>query len=198
VAAALLVLWAASWTLVRAARRWLPSGWPYLWRQGLSNLHRPSNQTVTVVLAIGFGAFLLGTLVLVQFNLLQQLRLAGGPARPNLVLFDIQPDQLSAVRRELREAGLSSAAPVPIVPMRIASIKGRPVRAILSDTSGAGGGAGAWAFRREYRSTYRDTLVASERLEAGEWWPTGRRAGGQAGTRADGHAGRRARGQQRR
>ncbi len=179
VAAALLVLWAASWTLVRAARRWLPSGWPYLWRQGLSNLHRPSNQTVTVVLAIGFGAFLLGTLVLVQFNLLQQLRLAGGPARPNLVLFDIQPDQLSAVRRELRDAGLSSAAPVPIVPMRIASIKGRPVRAILSDTSGPGGGAGSWAFRREYRSTYRDTLVASERLEAGSWWQAGGRAPGQ-------------------
>jgi putative ABC transport system permease protein len=170
VAVALLVLWAASWALVRGARRWLPSGWPYLWRQGLSNLHRPSNQTVTVVLAIGFGAFLLGTLVLVQLNLLQQLRLTGGPARPNLVLFDIQPDQLSAIQRELREAGLSFAAPVPIVPMRIASVKGRPVRGILSDTSGTGAGSGSWAFRREYRSTYRDTLVASERLMAGRWW----------------------------
>ncbi len=170
VGVALLVLWAASWALVRSARRWLPPGWPYLWRQGLSNLHRPSNQTVTVVLAIGFGAFLLGTLVLVQLNLLQQLRLAGGPARPNLVLFDIQPDQLSAIQRELREAGLSSAAPVPIVPMRIASVKGRPVRGILSDTSETGPGSGSWAFRREYRSTYRDTLVASERLAAGRWW----------------------------
>ena len=69
-AVALLVLWAASWALVRAARRWLPGALPYLWRQGLSNLHRPSNQTVTVVLAIGFGAFLLGTLILVQLNLL--------------------------------------------------------------------------------------------------------------------------------
>jgi len=169
VAVALLVLWAASWALVRAARHWLPEGLPYLWRQGLSNLHRPSNQTVTVVLAIGFGAFLLGTLVLVQLNLLQQLRLSGGPARPNLVLFDIQPDQLSAVRRELREAGLTGAAPVPIVPMRIASVKGRAVRGILTDTSVAGV-SGAWAFRREYRSTFRDSLVGSERLAAGTWW----------------------------
>ena len=70
-AVALLVLWGASWALVRAARRWLPGGWPYVWRQGLANLHRPSNQTVTVVLAIGFGAFLLGTLFLVQSNLLR-------------------------------------------------------------------------------------------------------------------------------
>lgn len=170
VAVALLALWAASWALVRGARRWLPPGWPYLWRQGLSNLHRPSNQTVTVVLAIGFGAFLLGTLVLVQLNLLQQLRLTGGPARPNLVLFDIQPDQLSAVQRELRDAGLSSGEPVAIVPMRIASVKGRPVGGILSDTSETGAGSGSWAFRREYRSTYRDTLVPSERLAAGRWW----------------------------
>lgn len=182
VGSALLVLWGASWALVRAAKHRLPSGWPYLWRQGLSNLHRPANQTVTVVLAIGFGAFLLGTLVLVQLNLLQQLRLTGGPARPNLVLFDIQPDQLGAVRSELRDAGLPYAAPVPIVPMRIASVKGRPVGGILSDTSVTGAGAGSWAFRREYRSTYRDTLVASERLVAGSWWnERGRSAGPASG-----------------
>ncbi len=169
VGVALLLLYAASWALIRAARRWLPARWPYLWRQGLSNLHRPSNQTATVVLAIGFGAFLLGTLLLVQFNLLRQLRLTGGPARPNLVLFDIQSDQLPAVKRELRDAGLPSVGPVPIVPMRISSVKGRPVSRILADTTD-GGPANAWAFRREYRSTYRDTLVASERLLEGRWW----------------------------
>jgi putative ABC transport system permease protein len=139
---------------------------PYLWRQGLSNLHRPSNQTVTVVLAIGFGAFLLGTLILVQLNLLDQLRLTGGPARPNLVLFDIQPDQLPAVERALGDAGLSASDPVPIVPMRIASVKGRPVQRMLADTGQLAG----WALRREYRSTYRDSLVSSERLVAGAWW----------------------------
>ncbi len=180
IAAALLILWLASLGLTRAARRWLPPRWPYLWRQGLSNLHRPSNQTVTVVLAIGFGAFLLGTLLLVQFNLLRQLRLTGGPQRPNLVLFDIQRDQLVEVERALAEADLPSVGPVPIVPMRIASVKGRPVAGILRDTSKTGGDgpSGGWAFRREYRSTYRDTLVASERLVGGEWWPAGRRRRG--------------------
>ncbi len=176
-AVAVLVLWAAAWALVRGTRRWLPRGWPYTWRQGLSNLHRPANQTVTVVLAIGFGAFLLGTLILVQLNLLQQLRVRGGPLRPNLVLFDIQPDQLSAVRRELRDAGLPAAVAAPIVPMRIASVKGRPVRAMLGDTATTG----AWALRREFRSTYRDTVVASERLVSGRWWEPGARAGDRPG-----------------
>jgi putative ABC transport system permease protein len=171
VGVALLVLWSAAWWLIRVMRRWLPGSWPYVWRQGLSNLHRPANQTVTLVLAIGFGAFLLGTLYLVQYNLLSQLRLTGGPARPNLVMFDIQPDQLGAVEQELRNAGLPRNPATPIVPMRIRSVKGRPVTELLAGNPGQeqDGPSNAWVFRREYRSTYRDSVVGSERLVAGEW-----------------------------
>ena len=63
---ALLLLWLAAKALIGGVRRWFPSRLPYLWRQGLANLYRPANQTVTVVLALGFGAFLLATLYLVQ------------------------------------------------------------------------------------------------------------------------------------
>ena len=99
--------------------------------------------------------------------------ITGGPARPNLVLFDIQPDQLATVNRELAAGGLPGGrARSPIVPMRIQSIKGRPVtdRAGRHARLGADGEPGPrndWAVRREYRSTYRDTLVASERLVDG-------------------------------
>ena len=102
IAVALLVLWGAAWALAAAARKWAPARLPYVWRQGVANLQRPSNQTATIVLAIGFGAFLLGTLLLVQANLLRTLRLTGGPARPNLVLFDVQPDQRSRDRPAAR------------------------------------------------------------------------------------------------
>jgi putative ABC transport system permease protein len=175
VGVALLILWAAAWALIRGMRRWLPAGWPYVWRQGMANLHRPANQTVTLVLAIGFGAFLLGTLYLVQHNLLSQLRLTGGPARPNLVLFDIQPDQLPAVERELRESGLPRTQPTPIVPMRIRSVKGRPVSKLLAGSPGQerDGPSNSWVFRREYRSTYRDSVVASERVVEGKWSQAG-------------------------
>ena len=63
------------------------------------------------------------------------LRMTGGPARPNLVLFDIQPDQLPTVQRELAAAGYRALGPVPIVPMRIQSIKGRPVLIARADTA---------------------------------------------------------------
>ena len=89
-------------------------------------------------------------------------------------MFDIQPDQLPTLNRELAAAGYRAAAPAPIVPMRIQSIKGRPVLIARTDTldpaEGEPGPRNNWAVRREYRSTYRDTLVASERLIDGRWW----------------------------
>jgi putative ABC transport system permease protein len=175
----LIVLWGIAWALTRVLRRRLPMRLPYVWRQGLANLHRPANQTTTLILAIGFGVFLLGTLYLVQHNLLRQLRDTGGSGRPNLVLFDIQPDQMAGVDRELRGAGLPLIEPTPIVPMRIRSVKGRPVSDLLvSDSAKREGPSGAWALRREYRSTYRDTVVSSERVVAGTWSRT--RAGSPA------------------
>ena len=72
-----------------------------LTRPGLANLYRPAQQTVTVVLSLGFGAFLLSTLFLVQHNLLRDLRVGGPGERPNLVFFDIQADQREGVEAEL-------------------------------------------------------------------------------------------------
>ena len=183
VGAALLVLWLAAVALIKGLRRWFPRGLPYVWRQGLANLYRPANQTVAVVLALGFGAFLLGTVAIVQSNLLRDLSLDAGAGRPNLVLFDIQPDQREGLAAMLRESGLPVQPPVPIVPMRILSVKGRMVAEILADSAlrdEEGQPLGKWAFRREYRSTYRDTSVASEKVVVGEWW-AGQRGGWAAG-----------------
>src|SRR5688500_2120989 len=182
-AIALLALAAA--LLVRLARRRLPDGVPYGWRQGVANLHRPANQTTMVVLAIGFGAFLLSTLFLVQNSLLRELDVTDDArSRPNFVFFDIQSDQAAAVEATLRRSGVEPLPAVPLVPMRIASLRGRPVAAIAADTMPVADGDSAavqpanWALRREYRSTYRDTLVSSERLIGGEHWaPRPRGAG---------------------
>lgn len=170
-----VTLWLASLAMIRGLRRWFPSRWPYVWRQGLANLYRPGNQTVTVVLSLGFGAFLLSTLFLVQHNLLRDLNVAGVSARPNLAFLDIQPDQREGVVQQLRDAGVERVEAVAMIPMRVASIKGRPVvirppsetDSIPPDSLAVGAG---WAMRREYRSSYRDTLVDSEVLVEGAWW----------------------------
>lgn len=174
VAAGLLALVAAG--LVRLARL-APSRLPYTWRQGLANLHRPANQTASVILALGFGAFVLLTLFLTERSLLARFAIDTRPDRPDLVFFDIQPDQVEGVRQILTAGGATPGSFTPIVPMRIRALKGRPVTAIAADTSrrtaGSGPRPGSWALRREYRSTWRDTATASERVTDGRWWHLG-------------------------
>ncbi len=190
VGGALLMLWLAALGLTRGLRRWFPRGLPYVQRQGLANLYRPANQTVAVVLALGFGAFLLGALAVMQHTLLRQLSLDGGLGRPNLVFFDIQPEQRAGVAALIDSAGFPTQPPVPIVPMRLKAINGKLTSAIIAaadsarpDTtiarggprgprgrSGAQAGPERWALRREFRSTYRDTVVGSEKIVVGDWW----------------------------
>ena len=116
---AVLGLWLAALALVRGLRRWFPHGLAYVWRQGLANLYRPANQTVSVVLALGFGTFLLATLLLVEHNLLRALRVDGGSRRANMILFDIQPDQAAASTR--CSAGAASSPRRPCRSSRCAS-----------------------------------------------------------------------------
>jgi putative ABC transport system permease protein len=152
--------------LMGLARRLAP-GLPFAARQGVLNLRRPSNQTSTVILAIGFGAFLLATVLLVQHTLLRTLDVSSpSSANANMVFFDIQPSQLAGTDSLLRAEGVVASPPVAIVPMRIASVRGVAVSTLQADTLREG----RWALRREYRSTWRDTMVTSEKLVAGRWW----------------------------
>jgi putative ABC transport system permease protein len=61
---------------------------------------------------------------------------------------------------------------VPIVPMRIASLKGVSVNVKLAQAAaGAQPSGPGWLYRREFRSTYRKEKSPSEDLVAGAWWP---------------------------
>jgi putative ABC transport system permease protein len=166
VGAAFGLLSAAAKLLTVFTRKFFPDGWSYTWRQGLANLFRPHNQTLMMMLAIGFGAFLIATLYLTQHTLLRQVSLTGADQQPNLVFFDIQPDQQAEVAALIRAEGLPVIQQVPIVTMRLEQINGKNVRELQKDsTSGISG----WALRREYRSSYRDSLNDNETLIAGKF-----------------------------
>jgi putative ABC transport system permease protein len=181
-AAGTLLLAATAWALMRVTRRFFPHRAPYVARQGIANLFRPRNQTLSVTLALGFGVFLLGTVYVVQRTLLTQFRVDARPDRPNLVLFDIQTDQRDGVRSLLVGSRITVLQETPIVPARLYAINGRTVDQILN--SPGAHRYERWALRREYRHTYRDTVVATEELVAGRWFgKTG--AAGQRGSGAD-------------
>lgn len=149
--------------VVWATRRFFPSSWSYIWRQGLANLFRPNNQTTMLVLSLGLGAFAIGTLFGIQRTLLGQLELSEARRLPNMVLFDIQSDEIAPVTDIVREQELPVLDSVPVVTMRLASVNGRSVSAMQADSTAT------WAHRREYRVTWRDRLTESETLAAGEF-----------------------------
>ena len=159
------LLWLVAKGITILARRFFPTSWPYPWRQGFSNLFRPNNQTVILMLSLGLGTFLIVTLFLVQQILLKQIEIAGGEGRPNLVFFDIQPGQLADVSDRVREKGLPVIEEVPIISMRITHVNGRSLDAIRQDSIR---NEYTWAHGREYQSTYRGHLVESESLIEGE------------------------------
>jgi putative ABC transport system permease protein len=172
IASALALLGLASWLAVRAARLLRPGGGAYTLRQGMANLHRPGNQTSAAVLALGFGVFLMATLLLAQDNVLRPLQ--AGEARANLLLWDVQEDQQAGAAELLRGRGHEVVQEAPIVPMRVAAINGVRVRGTRGGDAappppGEQAPAG-WATRREYRSTYRAETVDSERIVEGRWW----------------------------
>jgi putative ABC transport system permease protein len=154
--------------LVLAVRRWTPRSLPFAWRQGLANLHRPNNRTTLLLLSLGLGTFVLLTLYLTQGMLIRQVLSEGGSGRPNAVFFDIQPDQRDGVRALLAAQGVPLLDEAPIVTMRLAGLKGRSIDEWLADTNRS---VARWALRREYRSTWRDTLTDAESLVAGVWHP---------------------------
>ncbi|MGH7658480.1 MAG: ABC transporter permease, partial [Gemmatimonadales bacterium] len=109
------------------------------------------------------------TLFLVQANLLREFEMGAG-IRANVILFGIQPEQRAGIDSLLRSADLPVSPAVPIVPMRIERLKDRSAADWLADTTrGEESGPERWAVRREYRSTWRDTLVRSERPGGGYW-----------------------------
>ncbi|QJR34662.1 ABC transporter permease [Gemmatimonas groenlandica] len=164
---AVLVLWVAATLLIAAARRSTRPSWPFELRQGIANLHRPANQTRAVTLALGFGAFLLSTVYLVQANLLSRVQATSAGSAGNLLFFDVQDDQAAPLDSLLRARQHPVVQQTPIVTMRIDALNGRSVSSLMADTSARRAG---WALRREYRSTYRDSIVGSETLVAGKWF----------------------------
>jgi putative ABC transport system permease protein len=165
-AGAFLLLTIFAQLLRTVMRRLISPAWPFAWRQGMANLYRPHNRTLLLLLSLGLGVFLVLTLYRTNQILSGGLIPKDRGSQPNAALFDIQSDQVASVTNILREKNLPIIDEVPLVTMRLAYLKGEPVRRLLRES---GRDLPRWALRREYRSTYRDTLDSSEQLVKGTW-----------------------------
>ncbi len=187
ITAAFLILWAVAQLLTFLLRRFFPKKWSYVVRQGIANLFRPENQTVLLVVTIGLGTMLLSTLFLTQSLLLKQVEFSGSGSQPNMILFDIQANDKDSVAQLVRQHGMPLMQQVAVVTTRVESINGQTKRqyelehpdpdSIKTPEGDRGRGRlpqesdriSNWVWDREYRVTFRDTLIDTETIMEGEW-----------------------------
>ena len=166
IAVTFAVLGGVAILFMRLLKRYFPKSWSFSARQSLLNLYRPNNQTAVLILAIGIGTFLISTLYFTKDFLLAKTELESSENTPNIILFDIQTNQKEAVAETITPKGLPILDNIPIITMRLQKIKDRSVNDIRLDSTSTIRG---WILSHEFRVTYRDSLIASEKLLEGTW-----------------------------
>jgi putative ABC transport system permease protein len=162
----LIVLTVIAQLISLAARRALRPSMRYTLRQGLANLYRPRNQTTLFMVSIGLGVFLIVTMLSTQQMLLAQIDVGSARGNSNVFMIDVQPDQREGVEELISGMGMSVTESAPLVSMRLAGLKGKTLEELQEDDETR---LPRWIFRRDFRATYRDHLVPTEKLIEGEW-----------------------------
>jgi putative ABC transport system permease protein len=162
---AFLLLAGVATLLMWLVRRFFPSSFSYLWRQGFANLYRPNNQTLILVITIGLGTALICMLYFVHQILINRVSMSASKNQSNMILFDIQSAQKEKVAGLTRQFQLPVMQQVPIVTMQLQEINGKS-SVSTDDTTQQRSNR---AFNRELRVTYRDSLTSSEEITDGRW-----------------------------
>ena len=163
----LLVLWMVARVISWLARRLVGMRWPYVFRQGLANLYRPRNQTTLFQLSAGLGVCLVVTLILVQDMLITQIGVKTLEGKADTFLINVGSEQTRDVIDMMDSLQLRVAENAPIVLMKLRSIKGKPLAQLQRDKEDEK--IPEWTRQRNFRSTYRGSMIANEKVVRGEW-----------------------------
>ena len=151
---------------IKLIKKFFPNSWGFTSRQSLLNLFRPNNQTMVLILAIGLGTFLISTLYFTKDILLSKTTLDNKKTDANIILMDVQSSQEQALVDNFKTQGIEIIDNIPIITMRMHSLKGKLANDIRKDTTVR---MRRWMLNREFRVTYRDKLAETEDLVAGEF-----------------------------
>lgn len=165
-----LIMVGTAYGVMGLIRKHFSPNWGFISRQGLRNLLGPRNQTLTLLLAIGIGSFLMGTLYFTKDMLLAKASIEDSSDSANMILLDVQREQMEEVSMAISSHGFPVIDKIPIVTMRVESLKGRGVDQIRQDTTSQ---INRWILNHEFRVTYRDSILGSESLVDGEWFSPG-------------------------
>ncbi|WP_312955183.1 ABC transporter permease [Pseudomonas songnenensis] len=145
--------------------RRLLAGASLSWRLGLGQLLRHPLAAAGQALAFGLILLAMALIALLRGELLDTWQDQLPDNAPNHFVLNVLPAEKDAFAERI--AALSShAAPLyPVVPGRLISINGEPVRQLVSKES-----QGERAIRRDLSLTWAADLPKDNHLVAGQWW----------------------------
>ncbi|HPF47091.1 MAG: ABC transporter permease [Alphaproteobacteria bacterium] len=154
--------------LVKAGVGYLPRRYSPALRIALSNITRPGNSTLSIILSLGLGLILLTAISLVEYSLDSEIERRVDTDAPSYFFLDIQKaqeDQFKGYTTSLD--GVSLYRTVPNLRGRITHIKGVPSEEadISPDVR--------WMLRGDRGMTFADEVPEDNKLVAGDWWPKG-------------------------
>ena len=164
-AAAIGLLVAAAWLLIRLLRRWTSNAGA-AWRFGLASVARRSGASAVQIAGLGLGLTVILLLALVRTELLDQWRTSLPPDTPNHFLINVRENQVETIQDALAELGVEEPILFPLATGKITSVDG--ASPAPSENVGRRDGTVNFSWTQE--------LPAANRLTAGRWFDTSPRA----------------------
>jgi len=162
--AALLLLGALAWLLLRASRG-LRRRVGAAWRYGLNNLWRRPWSSAGQILAFGLTLMAMALIALLRNDLLDTWQAQLPERAPNHFVVNVLPAEVDRFGTFLRHHRIDSAQLYPLVRGRLTAVNGTPVEEVL-----APGDEGGGAVNRELNLTWSTTLQEDNAIVAGRWW----------------------------
>lgn len=162
--ASYFLLIAMAWGLKLLARIVaVKPNFPPLLRLAFKNIYRPSAQTGTVIVSLGFAVALLSVIALVEDNI--NMQIAGNiPMRaPSFFLLDIRDSQLTALAQMVSEHN-GTLDSRPIMRGSIISVAGVPAAKVTPPANIA------WVLRGDRGLTFSDVPPRNSLVVEGHWW----------------------------
>lgn len=158
--------------LVRTGVGYLPRKLSPALRIALSNITRPGNSTLSIILSLGLGLILLTAISLVEFGLDEEIERRVDTDAPSYFFLDIQKTDHDEFKEfATSQDGVSLYRTVPNLRGRITHVKGVSSADVEVD-SGV-----RWMLRGDRGMTFASKVPEDNKLIAGDWWPEGYQGG---------------------
>jgi putative ABC transport system permease protein len=168
-AAACAVLLALGWVLLSLAARGARARGLAL-RLALRHLSRQRPRALAAFLSLGLASLLVGAVPQLRAVLRGEIERPDRGSLPSLFLFDIQDEQVDALRALVHSRGHDLVQLSPLIRARLVEIGGRPVaqhEQALPESDDPEATEGRRLLHRAYNLSYRPGVSSSERIVAG-------------------------------